>query len=128
MTEPRFSMGQRVRLKAQPKRVGMIEEVIPAQGRLTYRVFFGPHESPVYPEHALVDAAQERRARDPVEQLRQWSFAPAERFRSYLTFSKLEQPLASTVYSYLASRTRLLEYQFKPALKLLDNPYSRILI
>ena len=76
----------------------------------------------------MLDADAERVSRDPVEQLRLWRFAPAEQFRSFLTFEKLNQPLASTVYSYLASRTRLLEYQFKPALKLLDNPYSRILI
>ena len=106
----------------------MVEEVITSGAEPSYRVFFGSTEAPIYPEHALLDADAERVSRDPVEQLRLWRFAPAEQFRSFLTFEKLNQPLASTVYSYLASRTRLLEYQFKPALKLLDNPYSRILI
>lgn len=128
MTEPVFRRGQRVRLKATPDRVGMVEEVIASEGRWSYQVFFGSNESPVYPEHALLDAAAEQVSRNPVEQLRLWRFAPADRFRGFLTFEKLNQPLASTVYSYLASRTRLLEYQFKPALRLLDNPYSRILI
>jgi superfamily II DNA or RNA helicase len=106
----------------------MVEEVITSGAEPSYQVFFGSTEAPIYPEHALLDADAERVSRDPVEQLRLWGFAPAEQFRSFLTFEKLNQPLASTVYSYLASRTRLLEYQFKPALKILDNPYSRILI
>ena len=128
MTEATFHRSQKVRLKAASDRVGMVEEVIGSPDGWSYKVFFGANESPIYPEHALLDADAERASRDPVQQLQLWQFAPAERFRGYLTFEKLNQPLASTVYSYLASRTRLLAYQFKPALKLLDNPYSRILI
>ena len=45
-----------------------------------------------------------------------------------MTLAKLEKPLADNLYSFAASRTERLPHQFKAVLKLLANPYGRLLI
>ena len=65
---------------------------------------------------------------DPVELLRDGRLADAESFRAFMTLAKLEKPLADNLYSFAASRTERLPHQFKAVLKLLANPYGRLLI
>lgn len=128
MTVPRFARAERVSLKSNPERVGIVQDFRHIGGEVHYDLFFSAVEFSTYPEHALLSFEEEAAGRDPLAQLMRWQFAAPEQFMSYLTYAKLSQPLASTIYSYLASRTRLLPYQFKPVLKLLDNPYGRLLV
>lgn len=120
--------GEEVRLRADPTRVGIVRQVHESDAGVFCEVFFNADESATYPEHALAATNEELSARDPIGALKAWRFATPERFRTFLTLTKLSQPLADTIYSYLASRTQLLAYQFKPVLKLLASPYGRILI
>ena len=106
----------------------MVRRVFAGGPEPQYEVFFSANERPTYPEHSLLAEDDAGTTNDPVELLKRWQLSEADVFRSFMTLAKLVTPLASTVYSYLASRTELLEYQFKPVLKLLDSPYSRILI
>ena len=123
-----FRHGQQVRLKAAPERIGVVDEVIDSGAEPSSRIFFGAQSRRSTPRMRSSTPKPSSSPAIRSNSCGSWRFASAESFRSFLTFQKLNEPLASTVYSYLASRTRLLEYQFKPALKLLDNPYSRILI
>ncbi len=45
-----------------------------------------------------------------------------------LTWTKIRQPLTTTLYSYKASKTLFRAYQFIPALKILNSPTGRLLI
>src|SRR3954469_9626753 len=124
----RFEVGETVRTKANPDRAGMVRRVFDAEGEPQYEVFFSANERPTFPEHSLLAEDETGPTDDPVELLKRWQLGEADEFRSFMTLAKLVTPLASNVYSYLASRPEKLEYQFKPVLKLLDSPYSRILI
>ena len=124
----RFEVGDTVRTKANPDRAGMVRRVFDAEGDPQYEVFFSANERPTFPEHSLLAEDEAGPTDDPVELLKRWQLGEADEFRSFMTLAKMVTPLASNVYSYLASRTEKLEYQFKPVLKLLDSPYSRILI
>src|SRR5947207_1426451 len=124
----RFSVGDTVRTKANPERPGMVRRVFADGDESQYEVFFSAHERPTFPEHSLLADAEAGPTNDPVDLLKRWQLGEADEFRSFITLAKLVTPLASNVYSYLASRTDLLEYQFKPVLKLLESPYSRMLI
>ena len=65
---------------------------------------------------------------DPAQLLAHGEFASADAFRGFMSLAKLETPLADNLYSFAASRTERLPHQFKAVLKLLANPYGRLLI
>lgn len=54
--------------------------------------------------------------------------ANAEQIARTLTFTKLENPLTDTLYSFGASKTVFRPYQFLPALKVLKSATGRLLI
>ena len=126
---PRFQVTQQVRVRARPDDVGLIWKVHDVGDEPTYDVFFDAQRTTTFAEHALLPFAVDNAdASSPIDALRLWQLADAPEFRRFLTLERLTYPLAGTVYSYLASKTELLPYQFKPILKLLDNPYGRLLI
>lgn len=124
----RFAEGEKVRLKANQDRVGIVDRVHADGSEAQYDVFFSALEIRTFPEHALLAADDHQSTNDPIELLRRWELGDADSFRSFLTLAKLTKPVADNLYSFLASRTELLPYQFKPVLKLIDSPYSRLLI
>ena len=93
-----------------------------------YEVFFNVHDSTTYPEASLVREEEFDSPAGPVELLKRWELGNAEEFRSFMTLAKLSAPIANNLYSFLSSRTELLPYQFKPVLKLIESPYSRMLV
>jgi superfamily II DNA or RNA helicase len=119
-------------LKSKPEGApGVVAKVYDDAAEPQYEVFFGGFEGDqVFPERNLLPdgATEEGAPSGPVDYLRQWRLADADGFRSFLTLSKLTKPLADNLYSFVASRTERLPYQFKPVLKLLDSPYSRLLV
>ena len=124
----RFRPTQQVRVRARPDDVGVVTKVYELGSEPTYDVYFDAQRRTTYAEHALLPVDDEGDASSPVDALRRWQLADAVDFQRFLTLERLTHPLASTVYSYLASKTELLPYQFKPILKLLDSPYARLLI
>lgn len=122
--ESRFRPGQRVRLRGTGRR-GVVETAKPNVGEWEYEVFFGGEFNEVHTERNLAEDVS-----DPSVpgRLRSWDLLDAASFRQALTTLKLRRPLEQNLYSYLASRTDLQPYQFKPVLKLLSSPYGRIFI
>jgi superfamily II DNA or RNA helicase len=120
----RFRRGDHVRL-AGSKRVGRVERDPTKHGDswlyavMIDQVLESVSESGL--ESADVDLT------DPVSWVRQGA-APASRFASSLTFTKLSNPLTDTVYSYLSTKTVYRPYQFRPVLRLLNSPTQRLLI
>lgn len=125
----RFAPGQPVVLVSDATRRGVVMGVHEITDEPEYDVFFGGHQQSRFPERNLraVDE-QADRTRTPDVLLRSWELATPERFRRFITVAKLERPLADNLYSFVASRTERLPYQFKPVLKLLESAYSRLLI
>lgn len=121
----RFAPGESVRLKASGRR-GLVHRVNAAGDTFHYEVLlFGDPETTIYAEEYLtVDAEDD----SVLGVLKSWTFLDADAFRQALTVLKLRKPLQQNLYSYLASRTDLQPYQFKPVLKLLQSPYGRMFI
>jgi superfamily II DNA or RNA helicase len=92
---------------------------------IEYEVFFGGDFNEVHPERNLTDDVEDLSV---VGRLKSWDLLDADQFRQALTTLKLRRPLQQNLYSYLASRTDLQPYQFKPVLKLLQSPYGRVFI
>jgi ATP-dependent helicase HepA len=124
----RFAVGEAVVVKTNPELEGVVRRVHDNGGEVEYDVWFGANEQRTYPERSLLGEAEVGTATDPAGLLGQWQLGDPDRFRSFLTLAKLRTPLADNLYSFVASRTERLPYQFKPILKLLESPYSRMLI
>lgn len=118
MTAPRFSPGDRVRLRANPARVGRIDRAaIPFGPTWSYDVFFGGNDVQGVNEGDLELAPSPR-----------LQVLPRDAFLRALLLAKLSNPLTDLLYAYQASRTQAEAYQFKPVLKFLDAPVPGILI
>ncbi|XAY07873.1 DNA helicase [Paraconexibacter sp. AEG42_29] len=93
-----------------------------------YKVRF-PAGAQVYSaRHLELVVDQVATSADPAQLLQRGEFADADAFRAFMSLAKLETPLADNLYSFAASRTERLPHQFKAVLKLLANPYGRLLI
>jgi superfamily II DNA or RNA helicase len=124
-SEARFQPGALVRLRASGRR-GIVHRVERAGDVWTYDVlFFGNDTLEVYAEAYL---APDEEDDSVLGLLKNWHFLDPDGFRQALTVLKLRRPLQQNLYSYLASRTDLQPYQFKPVLKLLQSPYGRLYI
>ena len=108
----KFKLNDKVRIKAD-RRVGIITGVLPSK---QYQVFLTAEENPVVYEDDLEPVDIEPRYVDGQDFLRE------------LLLFKLRRPLSDTLYSWAASRTNLEKYQFKPAIKFVNNSDNRILI
>ena len=118
MTAPRFSPGDRVRLRANPARVGRIDgDAFPYGPTWSYDVFFGGDDIQGVNESDLELAPSPR-----------LQVLPRDAFLRALLLAKLSNPLTDLLYAYQASRTQAEAYQFKPVLKFLDAPVPGILI
>ena len=124
-----FAKGDEVVLKARPHAGrGVVTEVIPIGSEPQYKVFFSGGTQIYSARHLDLAAATVSPNSDPIEILRSGELVDADRFRTFLTLAKLERPLADNLYSFAASRTERLPHQFKAVLKLLANPYGRLLV
>lgn len=108
---------------------GVVTAVLTAGDEPQYRVMFRSGTA-IYSSRHLerVEDLANGVGDDPAELLAAGALADAESFRAYMSLSKLESPLANNLYSFAASRTERLPHQFKAVLKLLANPYGRLLI
>ncbi len=117
--DPRFARNDRVRLRNDPSRMGIIvAEPLPYDGGWTYEVFFSGRDVQAVNEAALEAAPTAR----PIQVVGRDGFLRA------LLLAKLNHPLSDLLYAYQASRTQFEAYQFKPVLKFLEAPVPAILI
>lgn len=119
--ERRMSVGTAVTLQNDRGARGIIREVRErADGNADCLVFFTSEHQGWYLEDNLVVASDA--ATDHPE------YVTASQFLKDMAVVKLQNQLTDTFYSYLASRTNVEPYQFKPALKFLENPSQRIIL
>ena len=120
--EPRFAVGGDVTVRPDGT-PAVVKSRTCVEGAWHYDVRIGERVSS-YEERFLDEFAPDT---DPVD----WVVQPpktAREIAATLTRAKLEENLTDTVYSYRASRTLFLPYQFRPVLKMLRTGTQRLLI
>ncbi len=115
---PSFSKSDRVRLRAEPTRAGVVLDSKPYDGGWTHEVFFSATEQSWINEAALEWEVPSREVQ----------VVSRDEFLRSLLLTKLRNPLNDMFYAYQGSRTQFEAYQFKPVLKLLDSPVPALLI
>lgn len=123
-----FQVGEKVRSKSDPSRVGMVEALGPRHaGQQFYNVFWGAQGTRTVGEHDLLTFTA---TTSPADSLRAGILSGYSEFQRLITVQRLvrEQPLRNNIYAFNASRTQFYAYQFKPLLKFLDSTNHRILI
>lgn len=117
--------GQKVRLKADPGRVGYFTgKTRDVAGRVYYQIDF-LNCSEYHAEDQLESADVPL---DPIERLREGQLGRVHDLRRLLTHVCLSGRLANLIYSMEITNTDFYAYQFKPVLKLLNSPTKGILI
>ena len=115
--KPKFEKMDMVRLGKDPKKTGFIYKgPIHSDNGWQYEVFFSSDDRRFFVEDDL----------EPVVKIPKFG-SPTDLLRDLLLV-KLKNPLADHLYGAHSSRTEFHVYQFKPALKFLNNPDQRILI
>jgi len=114
---PKFMRGEKVHLRQNPARVGLItSEPVFGEGEFNYEVFFSGDKQRTITERDLQAIPREVRSGYDRDFLRD------------LLVLKLQKPLQDNLYSAYASKTKFEVYQFKPAMKFLRNTDQRMLI
>ena len=118
--------GQRVRIKTDPARVGVLTERKQAIGRrvkLGVEFLDGAHEFVL--EGLLEIVPDEEDRKDLVQSGR---YSGRQVLRNSVTYHRLSGRLANVIYSMESTDTDFYPYQFKPVLNLLDSPSKGLLI
>ena len=118
--------GQKVRIKNAPSKKGLTTgKIRKSAGRTLVQVKFGTNEKS-YKQYEQLELYQEDISiRDLFAQ---GKFGQPEDLRKILTLEKVKGELTNIFYSMESSNTDFYPYQFKPVLKFLDSPVSRLLI
>lgn len=120
-----LNVGNQVRKKNDPARVGVIIELIydDQLDEALARVRFGDST-----ETCLVDNLEAFAEMDMWRDLERLRLTGADQFRTLLTFIRLKSPPSPIVSAFGTARVRFYPYQFKPLLKFLESPSQRLLI
>jgi hypothetical protein len=116
--EPKFKVRDKVRFISDPRRRGVIVDGPKSRA--------GSYEYEVALDGDTMWYAESKLELVPREGLPRWG--SMEEFLRDLLLTKMRGALTDSFYAYGASRTEFVPYQFKPALKFLENPEQRILI
>jgi SNF2 family DNA or RNA helicase len=119
--------GDRVRLKDNPSRMGVLTSDAPiGEGRREKRIVqFADGDEPV------LTAALERvesEIRDALTLMSRGQYAGVQHLRGAITYYRLSGKLANLIYSLNTTNTKFLPYQFKPVLQYLDSPSRGLVI
>lgn len=118
--------GSRIRLKANPGRVGvLIGEPKIRAGRKKYQIQFP--DGATWHGESLIEMVEDTPS-DPLELFEKGRLGCAHDLRSNLTYLRLNGRLANLIYSMETTNTDFYPYQFKPVLNFLDSPSNSILI
>src|SRR4030042_3104024 len=118
--------GQRVRLKSDPGRVGVLTGRFRERNKtLQYQIIF-PEGSSYQPEYEIevIDSESD----DPFILLEKGRFGRVSELRRNLSHIQLSGRLANMVYSMDTTNTDFYAYQYKPVLSFLESPSNGLLI
>lgn len=119
--------GDRVRLKDNPSRMGVLTSDAPiGEGRREKRIVQFPDG-----EESVLAGSLERvelETRDPFLLMQKGQYAGVQDLRGAITYYRLSGKLANLIYSLNTTNTKFLPYQFKPVLQYLDSPSRGLVI
>ncbi|MDN3555519.1 SNF2-related protein [Halomonas maura] len=119
--------GGKVRLKANPSRVGIVGRELDGQGRrqrVLVTFMDGAEEFIIF---SALEPANSK-ALKPYDLFRQGKFGTSDQLRRSMTFHRLSGRLSNIIYSLNTTNTQFMAYQFKPVINLLDSPSNGIII
>ncbi len=116
LPNPQFESGQEVVVHANRERGMITKPPFWSQVEWQYEVFFSGRDRRIYRESDL----------SLPKYISGWSDR-GDLLRN-LAFIKLRRPLSDNLYGLYGSRTQFEVYQFRPAVKFLNNPDQRLLI
>ncbi len=125
MDDKIFEPGNRVRVKKDPGRIGVLTGKIKERGDLVLRQVFFPDITQYIPEdqiECLPDVS------DAIELLASGKLGRVSDLRRNLTHIRLSGKLANLIYSMDTTHTDFYPYQFKPVVKFLNAPSNGMLI
>ena len=120
-----FEPGQRVRLKHDPGRIGVITGKTRKYGTVRWQISFpeGMHYVP-YDQLEVVKQGGD----DPIDLLQHGRFGDELDLRRTITHARLTGRLADVIYSMETTGTDFYAHQFKPVVKLMNSAGRGILI
>ena len=121
-----MTSGSRVRIKADPGRVGVITGKKRERAQRVYWQVMFPEGSDFVLEAQLEPIPED--FEDPIDLLEQGKFGRARDLRGNLTYIRLNGRLANLIYSMETTNTDFYAYQFKPVVNFLESPGDGILI
>lgn len=124
-----FEPQAKVQLRSDVTRIGIVRSLKGSHaGQRYYEVFWGGSFGTTNVREGDLLPYQEHGG--PFEWLASGRLAGYDQFQDFVTRQRLRRdgPLRNNIYSFNASRTRFLPYQFKPLLKFLESPRHRLLI
>ena len=125
----RFEVGEKVALRVDNQKVGVVIGVIPhGTGQSRYRVFHGPDEREYDEKQLVLDRSGPAIASDLIAALREGRFVALDEFRARVTSERLAHPAVDSLYAMRAARILHVPFQYKPLLRLLRADQPRLLI
>ena len=118
--------GTRVRIKADPRRIGVLTGKKRKRPHRVYWQVMFPEGSDFILE-AQIELIPEE-LEDPVVLIEQGKFGRARDLRGVLTYMRLNGRLANLIYSMETTNTDFYAYQFKPVVNFLEAPGKGIVI
>ena len=114
-----------VRLKNDPARSGMVEDVIERSGRVTVRVAFadGTRRIPLEQLELVPKTAE-----GAIDLIQRGIVYPPNSLRKLISHVKLSGRLIDMFYSMENSNTTFFAHQFKPVIKMLNSPTDGLLV
>jgi SNF2 family DNA or RNA helicase len=122
---PTYQPGTRLRLIADPGRIGVMTGRTRSRGSRTFWEIVFPDGTDWFPDRQFEIVRQNE---DPLDQMEMGRFGRVVDLRRNLTFVRLNGNLANLIYSMESTNTDFYPYQFKPVLNFLDSPSNNLLI
>lgn len=125
----RFAMGEKVALRVDHHKVGVVIRVIPqGAGTPRYRVFHGAEEKEYDEQQLVPEGSDSESPNDLIAALQQGRTVPLDEFRARVTSERLAHPDIDSLYAMRAARIMHVPFQYKPLLRLLRADQPRLLI
>lgn len=125
----RFEVGEKVALRVDNHKVGVVVRVIPhGSGQPRYRVFHGPDEKEYDAKQLVLSRGGSESPDDLIAALQEGRTVTPDEFRARVTSERLAHPAIDSLYAMRAARILHVPFQYKPLLRLLRADQPRLLI
>lgn len=121
-----YEIGTKVREISNPERIGTIDSVTKCEGMITYAVRF-PDRIKYLSETSIMIYQEKQQV---ISNMLNEFYGEFNDFQKTLTYHKLinSNKIQNNIYAINSSRTKFLEYQYKPLMKFISSTKRRVMI